>query len=89
MIINTLQYKLTVPRSKKKRIWKKRGLSKNGRYHMGYYIKTEPSSWYKISYDITIKPPCEGRVVKIPLATNSIPPYYVNNVSCIPAKEKK
>jgi len=82
----SLYYNLVVPRSKKRRIWKKWGISKGGRYGMSYYLKTESGTAYKVSYDLTLKAPRRGRILKILLITNSHLsfPYCISQISCVP-----
>ena len=80
-------YPLRVLRSKK-RIWKKWGLSKGGKYRMSYYATLDVGTSYRVSYDLTLKPPRKGRIVKIPLLTNSISDTCIVNWSCVPRDSK-
>ena len=70
----TLSYNVKVPRSKKKRIWKKWGL-KQGEYRVSANVKTNDQDWYRISYTVNLLRCVAkgGRIAKIPIMSSVSP----------------
>jgi len=82
----TLYYNLKVPRSKKKRIWKKWKLNKNGKYTVSAMVK-KGNKCYRMSYTLILRSLAKNRRIQIPVPYCDSQTVLVDNVKCAPIKE--